>query len=263
VPTLRELFGGPRTVDIKDMAAGEFGFVVVGPRDDRRGRQMAGVWRSQDGTNWMWPPQDTPLTGAPGESVTPLAAAVGRAGIVVVGTTIPLTTVLPRVEDGAVWWSANGTRWERIDTAAAFGGPGTQQPTAVTWTGEAFVAAGVSADRVGGRLRPTAWVSRDGRSWRRAPGGAFAGDDGEADARLTSLTVAGGCVIAGGLVGSSPRLWASRDGLAWSALPPPADSLDLHGKVLAAADHGELLVVLSEPDRGRSRVWTRALSPTK
>jgi hypothetical protein len=298
VPTLRELFGGPRTVDIKDMAAGDLGFVVVGPRDDRRGQQMAGVWRSADGADWVWPPQDTPLTGAPDEVVTPLGVAVGRAGIVVVGTTLPLTHVLPRAEDGAVWWSRDGRQWERVQTGATFSGDGTQQPTVVTWTGTSFVAVGAAMEEVGGRLHPAAWVSPDGRSWRRAPKDAFtegatagggsggsggtrdsgggggsgggAGTGGSADgggsgegrlpqgdARLTSLAVADGCVIAGGLVGSTALLWASRDGLAWAPLPSPAGALDPHGKVVVGATHRDLLVAVSEP--GRSRVWTGAL----
>lgn len=252
VPTLREVFGGPRTQGMTDMASGELGFVVVGARDDRRGQQMAGVWRSPDGLDWTPPPQDTPLTGASGEVVTPLGVAIGPSGVVVVGTSLPLTDVLPDVEDGAVWWSGDGRRWERVHAGAVFGGPGTQQPTVVTWSGSAFVAVGSAADEVGGRLRPAAWVSPDGRSWRRAPVDAFGGGS-EADARLTSLVSADGCMIAGGLVGTSPRLWTSTDGLAWTPMQPPALELDAHGKVLAAADQGELLVVLSEPTS--SRVW--------
>jgi hypothetical protein len=259
VPTLRELFGGPRTVDIKDVAAGELGFVVVGARDDRRGRQMAGVWRSRDGADWEWPPQDTPLTGRPDEVVTPLAVAAGPSGIVVVGTTLPVTHLLPRVEDGAAWWSGDGRTWERVRAEAAFGGDGTQQPTAVTWTGSAFVAVGVAAGEVGGRLRPAAWVSPDGRSWRRAPADAFAGADGDADARLTTLAVADGCVVAGGLVGTTPHLWTSGDGVAWAPLASPsaAGQADPRAKVLAGTGGGELLMVVSEPRR--SRMWTSAM----
>lgn len=253
VPTLREVFGGLRTQDVKDMASGDLGFVVVGARDDRRGQQMAGVWRSPDGLDWARPPDGTPLTGASGEVVTPLGVALGPPGVVVVGTRLPLTDVLPNVEDGAVWWSGDGRRWERVHADEAFGGPGTQQPTVVAWSGSAFVAVGATADDVGRRMRPAAWVSADGRSWRRAPVDAFGGDTEAADARLTSLVSAGGCLIAGGLVGTAPRLWTSTDGLAWTPMQPPANELDAHGKVLAAGDRGELLVVLSEPTR--SRVW--------
>jgi hypothetical protein len=259
LPTLRELFGGPRTVDIEDMAAGGLGFVVVGPRDDRRGQQMAGVWRSTDGAAWAYPPQDTPLTGRAGEIATPITVALGRPGILVLGTSVPLADPLPRVEDGAVWLSSDGRRWERVEAGAAFAGPGTQQPTAVTWTGASFVAVGASSSRPGGRLTPAAWVSPDGRSWRAAPAGAFALPDGgpDGDARLTSVAAANGCLVAGGLIGTAPRLWTSADGLAWTPLAPPpgTSALDVHGKVVIAARADQLLVAFSQPNG--SRLWLR------
>lgn len=63
--------------------------------------------------------------------------------------------------DAAVWRSADGVEWERVD-APAFGGPGDQRLLGVAAVDGRFVAVG--ADRSGAAV----WTSGDGVSWALA-----------------------------------------------------------------------------------------------
>lgn len=255
VPAHRELFGGPRAVGLEDIAAGEPGFLIAGPWRGADDAAIAGVWRSPDGAAWTRPSEGTPLTGGSEEVVHPAGVSVGEAGVALVGSTMPTVNALARMEDGAAWFSADGERWTRVDGGGAFGGRGTQKLTAVTATPSGFAAVGV--EEQDGTLRPAAWTSPDGRAWAQSPQPAFAGvTDTDGDATLTSVTTArGGCLLAAGVVGTTPRLWASRDGRAWAPVALPATLPADPEQVTVAAGQNRLLVTFTGQDS--SEVWLR------
>ena len=157
------------------VAGGDGGFVAVGGRvfrdNQAPGGGTASAWRSDDGLAWAPATADDGL--ALGDDIPvddePMPGfgdvAWGPAGYVAVGIDFADGSS-DRV--GAAWHSNDGAGWDRVEL------PGAAQvrPAAVAWNGSAYVMVGVV--REDGAPRAAAWLSGDGRSWRRvADGDAF------------------------------------------------------------------------------------------
>ena len=238
----RELFGGERIISFNGLTTGPLGGFAVGTWDGVTNQTVAQVWRTTDGTDWHRLDGVSALTGSPEEILEGRAVAVGARRVVLVGTAVDLLRLADR-DDGAMWWSDDGTTWTRADlTGAQMGGAGDQELRAVASSG---ISGGFVA---GGSDGPAAvvWSSIDGRTWRRAdplPHGQGTG------ARVTAVVAGGsGTEWAAGVVAGSPRLWSSSDpaGRRWSDRPLPTADLATGPaqSVTLAAGSGLLLVVV-------------------
>ncbi|HEX3542821.1 MAG TPA: hypothetical protein VHT75_20500, partial [Acidimicrobiales bacterium] len=181
------------------------------------------------------------LTGSSEEILRGTAIADGPHRVVLVGASIDLRRLADR-DDGAVWWSDDGTSWHRADLAgAAMTGPGAQELRAVDAVDDrgGFTAGGSDGDRA------AVWTSPDGRSWHAAnqlPQGR--GPGATVSALASSPT---GRQWAAGTVAGTPRLWTSADGRTWAAVAMPAMARAALGAVqgvtLAAGARQLLMVV--------------------
>jgi serine/threonine-protein kinase len=115
--------GGPGNQRINEMVAGGPGLVAVGV-DDSGGSQVAAVWVSEDGVDWS-PAAVAQASGADGDQVM-LGVTVFGSELVAVGTDSSSKPL-----DGAVWTSANGVDWTRVD-------PGSRLVTALGGTGRQY-----------------------------------------------------------------------------------------------------------------------------
>jgi len=120
------------------------------------------VWTSADGTTWERSWEGVGVAVLPDDyaevDVSMFSVAEDPDGqLVAVGSTLD--------EDGesvaAVWTSADGQEWERIDEATAVFSPGTVMID-LTWGEHGFVAVGTE-----GGTEAAIWQSSDGRSWIR------------------------------------------------------------------------------------------------
>ena len=221
------VFGGPGHPSISSVTAGGPGLVAVG-WDASAGQASPGggsdgaVWVSADGYTWTRIPDDEAVFGGLGDQI-PLSVTVGGPGLVAAGweRTIAMD-IEPDVEpefDAAVWVSADGYTWTRIDDEAVFGGPGDQQINSVTAGRPGLVATGWnrSEDDTDGLV----WVSADGDSWTRIDDEAiFGGPGGQL---IWSVTAGGPGLIAAGYETSGDdwdaAVWVSADGYTWTRVP--------------------------------------------
>jgi hypothetical protein len=91
------------------------------------------------------------------------AILAGGPGLVAVGS-----ETVDGDQNAAVWISADGAEWDRVeDPAGPLGGPGLQQMSAVTVSDETFVAAGT--EKVGNETDGAVWTSLDAITWIRLP----------------------------------------------------------------------------------------------
>lgn len=139
----------------------------------------------------------------------------------------------------AVWVSADGASWDRVEgDEALFGGEGDQVMmdvvaggpglVAVGWTDHGFFTGGMT-DRFGdypeevGLLDGEVWVSSDGIAWERVsdPTGAFTGPGNQ---RIEAVVVGGPGLVAVGFESRNPEgmnlsaqaaIWTSADGYIW------------------------------------------------
>jgi hypothetical protein len=116
--------------------------------------------------------------------------------------------------DAAVWVSTDGYDWERV-CHPSLGGPGEQQMLGVASSGSLLVAVGTEV--VDGEREAVAWVSDDGRNWRRSgsedltgPGEQWLVDVGHTDLGWVAV----------GSIGRTrdqdAAVWTSPDGRAWT-----------------------------------------------
>lgn len=175
------------------------GWVYLGGGNDANRQSV--LWASTDrGVTWER------ITG---DAVPPRLhdLAAGGPGFVAVGNANPSNSGLPDLDPphAAVWVSADGLEWERIDEA----GFQLARMNAITERDGLLVAAG--SQRVGEDGRPAIWRSLDGRQWSRvelsASPGAVRSVAGDPDL----------FVAVGGSIQEGTVVWLSPDGLTWTA----------------------------------------------
>jgi hypothetical protein len=190
-------FTKPGYQEIRSVAFYPQGLVGVGYA------QAAGaVWLS-DGVVWRRVAADSPaleVTASRPSSdlldVQPLGT-----GLVAVGT----VRTAAGDQDGAVWTSTDGETWSLVEDAG-FGGPADQRLLGVA-TGE-FGAVAVGCTGCGTpEAAPVVWTSKDGRSWALVPEDEMPPADGPEE--LTSVTVAGTLVVAGGTRDGDATVWTA------------------------------------------------------
>lgn len=233
---------------IEAVTAGGPGFVAVGRGclNDGAGnlvRCEAVVWTSTDGHAWQRAPaSDATDIGTwitmSGPENGMFDVAAGSPGVVAIGY-----SARPAF-DSAVWFSPDGTSWERLAAPLGTAGRAVLRPQAVAWTGDRFVIVG--EDRTGGptdatdfataRARAAVWTSTDGRSWSRVEDGAALDVGGFIDTSEDPGSGGMADVVAGpdGLIavgstcttspaGCRPAAWTSTDGSTWQRASLPAD----------------------------------------
>ena len=243
--SLPDAMGGDHQQWAFAVAANEAGTLVAGG-ENAWGEVRPRLWFTPDGSSWQ------SVDGGPGgpfdasgdESVIDVTAVGG--GFVAVGSTGTGSD-----QDGAAWFSPDGTTWSRVD-APTLGGPGRQRLESVTSTGEAVVAGGYGSDG-SDQGKPFIWQSPDGEEWAEPRPLALHGDGrtAAADYSVTGLSVAGGGITAIGGNDWRPHIWWSTDGGgSWKLLANPvhgtlfADGVSLVG---SATDGTARVAIGSEP----------------
>jgi hypothetical protein len=197
------------------------------------------------------------------------AVAPGGPGYVAVGGTVGCSDPLSRNcrRDAAVWVSADGLAWERIESQSfrgevtrevADGDPldGNQYMNDIALGPDGLVAVGaaplVDLDQAAGYLdRPGIWISPDGRQWERLPHDEdlFGGV-----AELSRVVAFGDLLVAV----AETKAWVSRDGTDWEQVNVDPSST---GTVFDVAVWNETLVAVGysqvDPDVDpHPAVWT-------
>lgn len=206
------------------------GLVVVGSDELL---EDAAVWASIDGTAWTRVESDTfggeaGADGLDGEQFM-TDVATTPFGIIAVGG---FERRADRDLDAAIWWSADGSTWERsADDALVSTGSG--HARAVTaWSGK-VVVAGESPGPVGsGERRPAIWISSDGRQWETVEALAL-----RLDGVINDVVGRGSRLYAVGATGHllRPAVWVSDDGIAWDVIGDGPGGNSLIGSI----DHGD------------------------
>ncbi|MGB9358143.1 MAG: hypothetical protein WCC01_06270 [Acidimicrobiia bacterium] len=120
--------------------------------------------------------------------------------------------------DAAVWVSADGLVWSRVDDPDGLNADGWQTMNTVTTGGPGLVAVGTSAPGLH-KDDAAVWTSTDGLRWTRVPDDS--GDfSGAGDHHMADVVAGGPGLVAVGSVGSVDTgvaaVWTSQDGLAWT-----------------------------------------------
>jgi hypothetical protein len=198
-----DAFHRPDEQIIESVTSGGPGLVAVGY--DRSGDGTdAAVWVSDDGYHWTRVEDDATLR-QPGDQYMQSVTTWGP-GLVAVGYEWP--------DDGrsaAVWVSADGYAWTRIEDDAAFRRPGEQVIESVTAGGPGLVAVGWNRQALG-EFDGAVWVSADGYAWTRLQEDAAFGPWG----KMFSVTAWGPGLVAVGYAspGDDP------DAAVWVSPPP-------------------------------------------
>jgi len=169
------------------------------------------------GLVWGRVPDDEAVFGGAG-SQEMSSVVVGGPGLVAVGS-----DESGGDPDSAVWVSADGSTWARLEDGVVLGGAGDQRMDGVVAGGPGLVAfGGDDPDGEAGAAAyvPAVWVSADGLTWERVPlDGAVLGE-----AQHIAFIAAGGP----GLVAvgddrsggdSDAAVWVSADGYTWARVP--------------------------------------------
>jgi hypothetical protein len=235
-----EVLGGERAQLMRAVTTGGPGLVAVGTDGD------AAVWTSEDGRSWQRVDRGQESLG--GEDRQDMHAVVEAGpGLVAVGRDRGLGAA-------AVWVSADGLAWERVEhDEDVFGGDGPQVMTSVAAGGPGVVAVG---DDRGTDGDAAVWVSEDGLAWERIEHDEEVFGGGGAQF-MTSVTNHGDALVAVGHdfgVGS-PAVWVSADGIVWRRTVQDAEDLGGDpGLMNAVAEGGPGLVAVGQ-DRGVAAVW--------
>jgi serine/threonine protein kinase len=155
----RELTSGLSAAGDQEMdSVVDFGGLLVASGYDQTGTNRdAAVWTSSDSVNWVR--AHDPSLGGPGAQQINMLAVTGT-GLVAVGQ-----DTTPNGTDAAVWTSAGGRQWTRVDESTALAGPGDRLMSSVVYVDNTLVTAGtetVSHDPNG-----AIWVSGDGKNWKQ------------------------------------------------------------------------------------------------
>ena len=201
---------GARNEVMNRVARTEFGLVAVGYQG-LGGDRDAAAWVSDDG--FAWSRAEVPEKhGDQGTQEMRGIAALGK-NLVAVGE-----DGLAGNYDAAVWFSKDGTRWQRqTQSHDDLGGPEEQIMTSLVASDKGFVAVGWSTLR--SDLDAQVWTSEDGMEWSRL-GYNEAVFGGDGDQLLWGIELSEGTFIAVGRDdrggGSDAAVWTSEDGLDWS-----------------------------------------------
>jgi hypothetical protein len=190
------------------------GFQIVGSSNGN-----PAIWTSPDGIAWKAVALDDSL------GAVRAVAAGGRHTILVGGRIVPGDTVAKGSAGvGSAWYRNGAGSWGQ---ATIFGAAPSVEFTAVSWTGDRFIAMAGSE----------ILSSPDGVIWRHVSAALPIG--------ATTLVAGRDRIIAAGLAGDAPAVWTSGDGVAWTRASLPAGTT---GRILAVADHaGSFVAVGSGP----------------
>ena len=219
-PVTREVFGGENVVGIGGMTVGPHGVFLAGSWSTAGERASAAVWTSPDGLVWTRNDRDPAFVGYPPELPQASDVADSPGGVVMVGRAPTPSPGDPTAEHGAIWWSADGTRWERVLVAKG-ASRGTQiSIDRVRYGDGRYVAAGTIESR--GSAALDIWMSCDGINWRDQP--THISLSGGPTSSVTGLAVVGDAVVVGAVADQRPVLWEARRGGRWKKVGLPADS---------------------------------------
>ncbi len=214
-PCDEAVFGGVNTT-ITSMTVGGPGLVAVGAMEAGEANATSpAVWVSADGSSWTRVDDEAfSVEGGGGYGALVISVTRGGPGLVAVGT-VPSDGGT----DGAVWVSADGYTWTRVEDEAVFGGAGSQWVLSVTAGGPGLVAVGYE-EGVGTGADPVVWVSADAYSWTRLDEPVSDSPDSQ---QLHSVTAGGPGLVAVGDHLSDSRgwdaaVWLSPDGYTWTRI---------------------------------------------
>lgn len=242
IPHAEPVFGGDGPQLMDDVTAGGPGLVAAGTDDG-----SAAVWVSSDGRTWERVAHDEGVFGGEGRQDMK-AVVAGGPGLVAVGRDRGRGSA-------AVWVSADGRTWERIDhDEEVFGGDGPQVMTGVATVDDTVVAVG---DDRGTDGHAAVWVSEDGRDWERLDHDAEV-FGGPGQQFMTAVTAGGPGLVAVGhdFGASTPTVWVSPDGRDWTRTVHEAAEIAGEGSGLmnAVAAGGPGLVAVGQ-DRETAAAW--------
>jgi hypothetical protein len=167
-------------------------------------------------------------------------------------------------EDAAVWVSADGRAWDRVQSASFSGDAdengldGAQLMIDVAEGPAGIVAVGSYERKAERDVDAGVWLSEDGLEWERIVNMALGGPGHQS---ISSLDVADGFYIAGGTapwpVGSEehrPAIWISEDGRDWGQIDSPAFEID--ASIDSITHNGSRIVAVGTSGHvGRPTVW--------
>ena len=225
-----EALGGDHEQWAFDVASNETGTLVAGG-ENAWGEVRPRLWFSADGEDWHGVDKGAggPFDATGDESIRDIATVAD--GFVAIGS------ATGDGQDGAAWFSPDGTTWSRVD-APNLGGSGRQAVESVVWTGDVVVAGGYTTDS-NGQGQPVIWRSADGTTWSKPSAPLELDSDGRtaaADYSVTRLSFDGGGITASGGNDWRPHTWWSTDGgQSWQLLPNPVHA-GLFGDGVALVD---------------------------
>lgn len=247
----RSVFPVPeRFSSIRAMVRSGSGFVALGSVGGGTDAGPA-VWTSSDANSWT---RNRPFDAGSVEELTVFGDRLVAAGTA--------------DDDGnvaAIWISADGgSRWERVAAGnPAFRIRRTTQMFGVTAAEFGLVAVGLSYEN--DTIDAHAWLSNDGRTWRRAHDPPAWSGPGDQVLGLACPLPGGGVVALGTLVVAGELdawAWVSSDGLTWERASGPEAAI-LGGPGLqspqscASASSGVLVTGIVTGDGGRDGVvWS-------
>jgi hypothetical protein len=207
---------GKRTITSVTAFAGRL--IAVG-RDDSAGNLDVAYATSRDGIHW----RSTALD-APGDQ---LIKRVTNTRIEGVRAVVGGGSESGDGADAAVWLFPGGEASTSAPVSApAFGGPGDQRISRVVQLGaekeQRLVAVGFAAGDA------AAWVSKDGRGWKRVDAAALGGDGHQ---EILDATVFESNVVAVGRDGARGAVWLSPDGRTWARVADPNGAFAGSGRV--------------------------------
>jgi len=239
---------GPQ-LGIDHVAASDDGFVAIGYADD--GGFGVSIWRQEPGKRWERLPRDRVFKDA---RVRTVAAIDG-------GWVIGGEIFAPDGPRAAVWLSQDGRRWQRVQDGPVFDVGGYldtgEEPAAggildSATAGRRIVLVGSTRDDRGEASTAAAWVSDDGRSWRRSTMPTV-------DGRIVAVARLGSGFIvftSDGQPGTADPIMLSDDGETWrevvpQGFPPGVEATaaaPVGNSVAVAVARNERLEMLGSPD---------------
>ena len=221
------------------VASSELGWIAIGGRSCDKTAVRDEIWmyacasavaRSSDGRTWAASGTLPYATNYVGPTSGPEAGivdvAAGPEGFVAVGFTRDGgAKPVVAIPDGAAWWSADGTTWERtmLDAGA--------RPSVVFRAPDRWLIGGVIY-RDSGPIGAI-WTSSDGRNWTLLEDAATFDVGGYVDTmedpgsgQIGSIAWNGATLVAGGQVCADAGLpcvaaaWTSADGATWERVSP-------------------------------------------
>jgi hypothetical protein len=248
-----ESLGGPYEQRVRNLTVWPSGLVAVG-FEVVDSDQNGAIWTSSNGVDWERVADPDGVFG--GEGTQRIHAVVpGGPGLVAIGESGPRDDL-----DLAIWVSANGVDWERVeDSGGVLGGPGHQVAYSASSNADGMLIAG-GFEGFEGDYDGAVWTSSDGVTWSHVGRIAFEIPD---DQVIHSVAQVGGGWVAAGWTfdggDQNGAIWASEKGLTW--VPVDAQAAGLAGpgneRIESVAASGvELMAVGIElSDTAEGAVW--------